>query len=94
MNQVNEFAAQLSTLAKNSYERGTELTQLMTEEASKIAEHQMEQTREIMDLGFQTQRTLMSEWVKGINNTRDMWWDSVQSWNQKTKTNLKATKAS
>lgn len=94
MNQMNEFAAQMSSLAKNSYERGTELTQLMTEEATKMAEHQMEQTRELLDLGFQTQRTLMGEWVQGLTNTRDMWWDTVQSWNQKTTTTLKATKAS
>ena len=93
MNQVNEFAAQMSTLAKNSYERGTELTQLMTEEATKMAEHQMDQTRELMDLGFQTQRTLVNEFVQGLTNARDMWWDSLQSWNQKT-TPLKATKAS
>lgn len=79
MNQLNEFAAKASTLAKNSYEKGSELTRLMTEESSKIAEHQMEQTRDLFELGFQTQKDLLSQWVTGVTNARDMWWEAAQS---------------
>jgi hypothetical protein len=87
MNQLNEFAAKASTLAKNSYERSTELNQLMTDEATKIAEHQMEQSRDLLDLGFQAQKNFINEWVSGVTNARDMWWESMQSWNRSLEKN-------
>ncbi len=94
MEHINEITGEIGSMVKRSYEQMNESSTKLTNEATKAMETSFGQTRELVELGLKTQKTLWSEWMKSTETAKNMWDDMVQTYSKsyETKAPLKAAK--
>ena len=79
MEQINEFSQQFTSAFKKSFEQTYGWVTKVGQEAQGMMQEQMEQSRQLVDLGIKTQTAVIQQMMQNSTTMRDMWTDTCKN---------------